>query len=66
MAKNIGRRKNDPTTMGGLIPNKEQRKPPPLRTVALLRIIKNLDLGVGRRAQQFGFGFRIVGGFGET
>ena len=43
-----------------LIPNKEHRKPPSLRTVALLHLMKNFDLGGGRWVRQFVFGFPII------
>ena len=44
-----------------LIPNKEHRRPPSLRTVALLHLMKNFDLGGDRWIQQFVFGFPIIG-----
>ena len=48
------------------IPNKEDRRPPSLRTVALLHLMKNFDLGGDRWIRQFVFGFPIIGELEQT
>ena len=48
------------------MPNKGQRRPPTLKTVALLHLMKNFGLGGDRWLQQFVFGFPIIGEMDQT